>query len=75
MPSTLRTRAPLAGPCHPYAHAPALQGGKRAGGGRLNDLSSTDASGTASVGQMVVGESTAARSYDTLIDDVSVDTK
>ena len=44
-------------------------------GTRLNDLSTTDAYGTTPVGQVVAGESTAGRSYDTLIDDVSVDTK
>ena len=44
-------------------------------GTRLNDLSATDAYGVTPVGQVVAGESTAGRSYDTLIDDVSVDTK
>jgi YD repeat-containing protein len=44
-------------------------------GARLNDLSKTDTYGTTPVGQVVAGESTTGRAYDTLIDDVSVDTK
>jgi YD repeat-containing protein len=44
-------------------------------GVRLNDISGTDAYGTTPVGQVLAGESTTGRSYDTLIDDVSVDTR
>ena len=44
-------------------------------GVRLNDISGTDAYGTTPVGQVLAGESTTGRSYDTLIDDLSVDTR
>jgi YD repeat-containing protein len=45
-------------------------------GTRLNDISSTTESyGATSVGQVVTGESTLGRAYDTLIDEVLVDTK
>ncbi len=45
-------------------------------GTRLNDISTTaEAYGSTPVGQVVAGESTAGRAYDTLIDEVFVDTR
>ena len=45
-------------------------------GARLNDISTTaEAYGSTPVGQVVAGESTAGRAFDTLIDEVFVDTR